>query len=147
MYKKGEIIQHQPKNTNTRKRRIPNMFMMFRKERMKYRMPNVPMKEFSKLVSQEWKNLSEREKTELQRKYHINRDENLPKTAHGSFFVIDLNYSTPKAELENVANIGPDDNKLPAKLIKDVFLTESPSDDFLNNNEDIKDINIIYKHH
>src|SRR6266540_3301089 len=57
------------------KKRGPNMFIVYRNKRMKDRPPNMTMTEFSKLVSKEWKMLSEEEKTELQRQYQINRDQ------------------------------------------------------------------------
>ncbi|CAI2167381.1 5194_t:CDS:2 [Funneliformis geosporum] len=57
------------------RKREPNMFISYRKERMKGRPHNITMTEFSKIVSEEWKKLSEEEKAKWQRKYHINRDQ------------------------------------------------------------------------
>src|SRR3990170_3872282 len=57
-----------------RKKREPNMFISYRKEMMRYKPYNMKMSEFSKLASERWKGLTKDEKTELQRKYQINRD-------------------------------------------------------------------------
>ncbi|CAI2181216.1 1887_t:CDS:1 [Funneliformis geosporum] len=59
------------------RKREPNMFISYRNERMKDRPPNITMAEFSKIVSEEWKLLSEYEKAKWQRNYQINRDQNL----------------------------------------------------------------------
>ncbi|CAG8665472.1 1552_t:CDS:1 [Funneliformis caledonium] len=59
------------------KKRKANMFIMYRKDMMKYRPHNMPMTKFSKLVSEWWKNLSVDEKARLQRQYQIDRDQEL----------------------------------------------------------------------
>ncbi|CAI2167378.1 5192_t:CDS:2 [Funneliformis geosporum] len=46
-----------------------------RAEMMRDKPYNMTMVRFSKLVSEKWKELSENEKTELQRRYQINRDQ------------------------------------------------------------------------
>ncbi|CAG8591261.1 3067_t:CDS:2 [Funneliformis mosseae] len=61
----------------TSKKRKPNMFILYRTDMLKYRPNNITMTEFSKQISAKWKNLSEREKAELQKKYQIKRDQNL----------------------------------------------------------------------
>jgi len=63
-------------------RREPNMFISYRKEMMRYKPYNIPMTKFSKLVSEKWKQLSEEEKTELQRQYQINSDQKRKNTVH-----------------------------------------------------------------
>ncbi|CAG8578031.1 14205_t:CDS:1 [Funneliformis mosseae] len=57
------------------RKREPNMFILYRKEMMRDKPYNMTMVRFSKLVSEKWKQLSEDEKTELQRRYQINRDQ------------------------------------------------------------------------
>ncbi|CAG8627707.1 941_t:CDS:2 [Funneliformis caledonium] len=57
------------------RKREPNMFILYRKEMMRDKPYNMTMVRFSKLVSEKWKRLSEDEKTELQRRYQINRDQ------------------------------------------------------------------------
>ncbi|CAG8562397.1 14603_t:CDS:1, partial [Funneliformis mosseae] len=61
------------------KKRIPNMFISYRNEMMKYKPNNIQMTKYSQLMSEKWKELSEIDKTELQRQYQINRDEKLSK--------------------------------------------------------------------
>src|ERR1044071_3605432 len=56
------------------KKKIPNMFFAYRKEMMRYKPRNLSMTEYSKLVSKWWRDLSENEKVELQRRYQISRD-------------------------------------------------------------------------
>ncbi|CAI2167383.1 5195_t:CDS:1 [Funneliformis geosporum] len=57
------------------KKRKPNMFILFRNEMMNYKPINMQMTEYSKLVSKWWKELPIDDKTELQRRYQINRDQ------------------------------------------------------------------------
>src|ERR1043165_3392010 len=59
---------------NRRPRREPNMFITYRKEMMNHRPRNMPMKSYSKWIAIHWKNLSNDEKAQLQRKYQIKRD-------------------------------------------------------------------------
>ncbi|CAG8667289.1 2062_t:CDS:1 [Funneliformis caledonium] len=76
----NQIIFHffDPETLNTSeikpKKRTPNMFISYRNEMMKDRPLNIPMTKFSRMVSKEWKKLSEYEKAKWQRKYHISRD-------------------------------------------------------------------------
>ncbi|CAG8631040.1 4447_t:CDS:1 [Funneliformis caledonium] len=108
----------------------PNMFMLYRKEMMNHRRPNTPMTEFSKLVSKEWKNLSDHEKMKWKRNYQTSRDKKLQNT------------DSPIA-IENEHKSSNFLNKDLSKMLKkDCFLTESPSEEFLNNNDDI--ISILY---
>ncbi|CAI2167380.1 5193_t:CDS:1 [Funneliformis geosporum] len=67
-----------PKAINDKKKkRTPNMFILYRKEMMKYKPYNMQMTKYSKLVSEKWKELSEVEKNELQRRYQIKRDQKM----------------------------------------------------------------------
>ncbi|CAG8715427.1 8333_t:CDS:1 [Funneliformis caledonium] len=63
------------------KRRKPNMFIMYRKDMMKYKPHNMPMTKYSKLVSAWWKNIPAEEKARLQRRYQIDRDQKLQEYA------------------------------------------------------------------
>src|ERR1043165_7812351 len=73
-----------------RRKREPNMFIAFRKEMMKFKPYNMKMTEFSKIVSKKWKNLTKDEKTELQRKYQINRDQKLQNMVNERVTVVNL---------------------------------------------------------
>ncbi|CAG8665445.1 1550_t:CDS:1, partial [Funneliformis caledonium] len=69
----------EPETSNASKRgprrRRPNMFISYRKEMMKRKPPNMQMTDYSKLVSEWWKKLSANEKAKLQRRYQIERDQ------------------------------------------------------------------------
>ncbi|CAG8593806.1 17049_t:CDS:1 [Funneliformis caledonium] len=96
-------------NATTPKKRLANIFITYRKEMMKKKPHNMPMTEYSRLVSKWWKELSEPKKSELQRRYHIDRDRKqyLPATK---------------------------DDPISKRLGK---LKEEPSKEFFNNIEDI----------
>ncbi|CAG8594661.1 9550_t:CDS:1 [Funneliformis caledonium] len=64
-------------NNGSPKRRVSNMFISYRKEMMIYKPHNMSMTEYSKLVSSWWKKIPNEVKTELQRRYQINRDQKL----------------------------------------------------------------------
>ncbi|CAI2171557.1 1828_t:CDS:1 [Funneliformis geosporum] len=93
------------------KRRLPNMFISYRKEMMKHKPSKMPMGEYSRLVSKWWKQLSESDKSKWQRRYHISRDQNL---------------LLPATKDEPVSK----------HLKKDCFLIEIPSKHALNSIED-----------
>ncbi|CAG8470740.1 12582_t:CDS:1 [Funneliformis caledonium] len=114
----------------------------------------MPMTEYSKFVSERWKNLSEREKLYLQRKYQINRDQELRREhvtvsdqcnviherGHKHIGRLQKNV-TDKIEIASnhhvLSNRSETDQivaspKVVASgLIRDCFFTESPSD-FIN---------------
>ncbi|CAG8667303.1 2063_t:CDS:1 [Funneliformis caledonium] len=71
------LIANASENNSNPKKREPNMFITYRNERMKDRPPNITMTEFSKIVSEDWKKLSEEGKVKLQRKYQIIRDQKM----------------------------------------------------------------------
>ncbi|CAI2187805.1 1684_t:CDS:1, partial [Funneliformis geosporum] len=56
------------------RKREPNMFTSFRKEKMKRRPANVPIDEYIKDVRRIWKGMSEVEKSDWQRKFHNNQE-------------------------------------------------------------------------
>jgi hypothetical protein len=57
-----------------KKKRESNAFFLFRSEMREKAPKNIKMTELSKIASNEWKNLSEDEKTIWKRRYEINRD-------------------------------------------------------------------------
>ncbi|CAI2181708.1 15889_t:CDS:1 [Funneliformis geosporum] len=71
-----------PKMNNSPRRRKPNMFIIYRKEMMKFKPSNIKMTEYSKLVSEWWKNHSIDEKWKLQRQYQIDRDQESQHTSN-----------------------------------------------------------------
>ncbi len=78
------------------------MFISYRKDMMRNKPYNIPMTEFSKLVSEQWKRLTRDEKTELQRKYQINRDKKSQQNAFSEYItVIDQSNSQPEAKVNN----------------------------------------------
>src|SRR6266542_662545 len=90
------------KMSKKRKKREPNMFISYRKDMMRNKPYNIPMTEFSKLVSEQWKRLTRDEKTELQRKYQINRDKKSQQNAFSEYItVIDQSNSQPEAKVNN----------------------------------------------
>ncbi|CAG8456385.1 14926_t:CDS:1 [Funneliformis mosseae] len=131
------------------KKKEPNMFILFRKEMMKYKpYNNIPMTKYSKFVSEIWKNLSEIEKLYLQRKYQINRDQKLRQEhvtgsdqcnviherGHKHIGRLQKNVTD---KIEITSNHHVLNTKVVASgLIRDCFFTESPpdfiNDDFLN---------------
>ncbi|CAI2165407.1 8995_t:CDS:1 [Funneliformis geosporum] len=115
----------------------PNMFLLYRREMMKHRRPNVSMTEFSKFVSKEWKNLSDHEKMKWKRNYQMSRDKELQNKVSTSPIANENEYRNSIA-ISNSVN-----KDLSTKLKKDCFLTECPSEEFLNNDDDII-ISIFY---
>ncbi|CAG8521771.1 973_t:CDS:1, partial [Funneliformis mosseae] len=85
------------------KKRTPNMFILFRKEMMRYKPYNMQMTKYSKIVSEKWKKLSEVEKNELQRRYQINRDQKLqnPVNEYGINDNGAINYPLPSVKCRN----------------------------------------------
>ncbi|CAI2170197.1 19546_t:CDS:1 [Funneliformis geosporum] len=65
------------KSTKQPVKRLPNMFISYRNDMMTKKPHNMPMTEYSRLVSKWWKELSESKKSELQMRYHIDRDRKL----------------------------------------------------------------------
>ncbi|CAI2181475.1 20141_t:CDS:1 [Funneliformis geosporum] len=103
------------------KRRSPNMFILYRKEMMKYRPKNIKMTEFSKIVSRKWHNLSEYEKNIWQRRYHINRDTQLQNASDSPIEPLDDNPTY---------TVNPNSvNVLPSVMRGDCYLTLSQCED------------------
>ncbi|CAI2181477.1 20142_t:CDS:1 [Funneliformis geosporum] len=63
-------------------KRIPNAFIDYRNEMMQYNKDNLPMTEFSKLVSQNWRDMPEDKKAERMRNYQIRRDQRSSNTVN-----------------------------------------------------------------
>jgi len=124
------------KASEKKKKRKPNMFISYRNEMLKYKPYNMPMSEFSKLASEWWKKLSKDEKVELQKIYQINRDRNMEFANH-SLYVTNgdnfTNYSVSRDEkLQHENYINAYQMNSNPVLIRDCFLTDSPSERFLN---------------
>ncbi|CAI2165534.1 14857_t:CDS:1 [Funneliformis geosporum] len=74
MSKEFIFVSETPERREARSKREPNMFIMFRKNMMKHKPPNMTMRQYSKLVSKWWEKLSIDKKDELRRQYQIQRD-------------------------------------------------------------------------
>ncbi len=132
-----ETLKESKKNRGPKKRE-PNMFISFRNEMVKFKPYNIPMKIYSKQVSELWKGLSKDEKTKLQRIYQINRDQNLQNAVSEDEIGvgrIDEGSNAIATEDESSYNLSFYD-----KVRKDCYLTENPSESFFSNNDDINDI-------
>ncbi|CAI2181479.1 20143_t:CDS:1, partial [Funneliformis geosporum] len=68
----------------TTKKKKPNMFILYRTEMLKYKPYNITMTEFSKMMSKEWRELPDYEKSKWQKYYHIIRDQQLQINTSGS---------------------------------------------------------------
>ncbi|CAI2196182.1 20027_t:CDS:1, partial [Funneliformis geosporum] len=67
-------IQKLKKLRLTNKKKAPNMFILFRRDMMINKPPNMTMTNFSKFVSLQWKNLSDYEKAKYQKRSQLIRD-------------------------------------------------------------------------
>ncbi|CAI2181214.1 1888_t:CDS:1 [Funneliformis geosporum] len=63
-------------------KRIPNAFIYYRNEMMQYNKDNLPMTEFSKIVSLLWRNMPEDEKAERIRNYQIRWEQRYSNTVN-----------------------------------------------------------------
>ncbi|CAG8591258.1 3066_t:CDS:1 [Funneliformis mosseae] len=108
-----------------KEKRHPNMFFLYRKDMMRYRPYNISMSEFSKTVSEKWKELSEDQKIRWQRKYHERRDKKLQIAVSNSPIEVISEIQTAAA-IPNSVN-----NDLTSIMKGDCFLTEGPPEDFL----------------
>ncbi|CAG8605245.1 16516_t:CDS:1 [Funneliformis caledonium] len=132
------------------KRRKPNMFIMYRKDMMKYKPHNMPMTKYSKLVSGWWKNIPAEEKARLQRRYQIDRDQKRNVNARADINQIgsredkinqdyrdqiDSTDSLSECNLQRKYQDHRDltineANNLPKGMKKDCYLTDSLSENF-----------------
>ncbi len=100
----SKVSEKKKSKISIKKKREPNMFISYRKEMMRYKPYNMAMTKYSKLVSKWWRNLSENEKTKWQRKYQINRDQNLQNTVNTDNINTTKIIESSNPQTDNVTN-------------------------------------------
>src|SRR5436190_23142521 len=100
------VVEHSAMPTE-KKKRIPNCFILYRKEMMNNRPHNITMVEYSKIVGKKWNKLPQKEKNAWKKRYEIYRDCVLQSSPESSLEEISYSNDGPILIMNEVLQSSP----------------------------------------